>query len=164
MLNRVFAVFQQQSLFIIMNYNLSFYNPTLRLSPSIHAHMLHTHTHVHTHTYTHTHVRTHTYTYAHTYVQGAKAIMKDIAKYLPGIGWTFMFMEYPFLKRDWKKDEKRLTASCKNLSDYPVNMLVSSLTCMHIIYNLSNKLFCAYNYYITGRKVKFPVCPIVGNL
>ena len=51
--------------------------------------------------------------------------MKDIAKYLPGIGWTFMFMEYPFLKRDWKKDEVRLSASCRNLADYPVNMLVS---------------------------------------
>ncbi|XP_064405458.1 1-acyl-sn-glycerol-3-phosphate acyltransferase gamma-like [Halichondria panicea] len=55
---------------------------------------------------------------------GTKAIMKDIAKFLPGIGWTFMFMEYPFLKRDWNKDEKRLAQSCKNLSDYPVNMLL----------------------------------------
>lgn len=51
--------------------------------------------------------------------------MKDVAKYLPGIGWTFLFMEYPFLKRDWKKDEERLAASCKSLSDYPVNILVS---------------------------------------
>ena len=57
--------------------------------------------------------------------QGVKAIMKDVAKFLPGIGWTFVFMEYPFVKRDWKKDEDRLIASCKNLSDYPVNMLVS---------------------------------------
>ncbi len=50
--------------------------------------------------------------------------MKDIAKYLPGIGWTFLFMEYPFLKRDWKKDEEVLKESCKNLGDYPVSMLV----------------------------------------
>ena len=57
--------------------------------------------------------------------QGVKAIMKDVAKYLPGIGWTFLFMEYPFLKRDWNEDKDKLTASCKNLSDYPVNMLVS---------------------------------------
>lgn len=53
--------------------------------------------------------------------------MKDVAKYLPGIGWSFMFMEYPLLKRDWAKDKTRLESSCKNLSDYPVNMLVSKL-------------------------------------
>ena len=58
--------------------------------------------------------------------QGTKAIMKDIAKYLPGIGWTFLFMEYPFLTRNWIKDEKLLKDACENLSDYPVNMLVSS--------------------------------------
>lgn len=57
-------------------------------------------------------------------MQGTKAIMKDIAKYLPGIGWSFLFMEYPLLKRDWAKDEKRLKAACKNLADYPINMLV----------------------------------------
>lgn len=50
--------------------------------------------------------------------------MKDIAKFLPGIGWTFVFMEYPFLTRSWENDEKRLEAACKNLLDYPVNMPV----------------------------------------
>ena len=58
-------------------------------------------------------------------MQGTKAIMKDVAKYLPGIGWSFMFMEYPLLKRDWSKDKKRLEVACKSLADYPVNMLVS---------------------------------------
>ena len=58
------------------------------------------------------------------HIQGTKAIMKDIARYLPGIGWTFLFMEYPFLKRDWAHDEAALIASCNNLKDYPVNMLV----------------------------------------
>ncbi len=57
--------------------------------------------------------------------QGTKAIMKDVAKYLPGIGWMFLFMEYPILKRKWEDDEQRLAESCKVLSDYPVNMLVS---------------------------------------
>ena len=51
--------------------------------------------------------------------------MKDVAKFLPGIGWTFLFMEYPFLKRDWAHDEAALIESCNNLKDYPVNMLVS---------------------------------------
>lgn len=50
--------------------------------------------------------------------------MKDVAKYLPGIGWSFMFMEYPLLKRDWSKDKTRLEAACRNLLNYPVNMLV----------------------------------------
>lgn len=50
--------------------------------------------------------------------------MKDVAKYLPGIGWSFMFMEYPLLKRDWVKDKERLEAACKNLMDYPVHMWV----------------------------------------
>ena len=58
-------------------------------------------------------------------MQGTKAIMKDVAKYLPGIGWSFLFMEYPLLKRDWKKDQDRLRKSCENLRDYPVNMMVS---------------------------------------
>ena len=33
-------------------------------------------------------------------------------------------MEYPFLKRQWETDEKRLEAACKNLLDYPVHMPV----------------------------------------
>jgi len=56
--------------------------------------------------------------------QGTKAVMKDIAKYIPGVGWSFMFMEYPRLKREWAKDLDRLRNSCRNLADYPVNMLV----------------------------------------
>jgi len=51
--------------------------------------------------------------------------MKDVAKWMPGIGWMFIFMEFPFLKRSWKDDETRLAASCRNLADYPNNMLVS---------------------------------------
>ena len=73
-----------------------------------------------------THTQPHTHT--HTHHQSLKAVIKDVAKYLPVIGWTFACMEFPFLKRDWKKDEESLAASCKNLSDYPVNMLVSSVS------------------------------------
>lgn len=53
--------------------------------------------------------------------------MKDVARFLPGIGWTFLFMEYPFLKRNWSQDEGALIKSCQDLRDYPVNMLVSVL-------------------------------------
>ena len=55
--------------------------------------------------------------------------MKDVAKYLPGIGWSFMFLEYPLLKRDWSKDKDRLAVMCKNLADNPVNMLVRVKVC-----------------------------------
>ena len=64
--------------------------------------------------------------------QGIKAIMKDVARFLPGIGWTFVFMEYPFLKRDWRQDEAALIQSCNNLKDYPVNMLVRVPVSMYI--------------------------------
>jgi lysophosphatidic acid acyltransferase/lysophosphatidylinositol acyltransferase len=55
---------------------------------------------------------------------GTKAIMKDVARYLPGIGWTFLFMEYPLLKRDWTHDQSCLVKACENLKDYPINMLL----------------------------------------
>lgn len=55
---------------------------------------------------------------------GAKAIVKDLAKYIPGMGWMFMFMEYPVIKRNWNEDQRTLAASCRNLADYPVNMLL----------------------------------------
>lgn len=71
-----------------------------------------------------------------TISQGTKAIMKDIAKYLPGIGWTFLFMEYPLLKRNWSKDKDRLEAACRNLADYPVNMIVSEHHVMGSLCNL----------------------------
>ena len=50
--------------------------------------------------------------------------MKDVAKFIPGIGWMFYFMEYPIVKRNWEEDKTRLAAACKNFSDYPVNTLV----------------------------------------
>jgi lysophosphatidic acid acyltransferase/lysophosphatidylinositol acyltransferase len=55
---------------------------------------------------------------------GAKAYMKDIAKFIPGLGWSFIFMEYPILTRDWEKDKHRLKNYCQTLKDYPVNMLL----------------------------------------
>jgi lysophosphatidic acid acyltransferase/lysophosphatidylinositol acyltransferase len=57
-------------------------------------------------------------------LSGAKAIMKDVAKYVPGIGWMFMLLEFPIVKRNWEVDKKRLAESCRNLADYPVNMVL----------------------------------------
>ena len=61
------------------------------------------------------------------FLQGAKAIMKDVAKYIPGLGWTFLFMEYPTLKRNWKLDKDRIPAQCRQIKDYPVPMMVNPL-------------------------------------
>ena len=66
--------------------------------------------------------------------------MKDLAKYIPGMGWMFMFMEYPVIKRNWNEDQRTLAASCRNLADYPVNMLVSvvSLCGFHLSVSLNS--------------------------
>ena len=64
--------------------------------------------------------------------------MKDVAKFIPGIGWSFSLMEYPILTRDWAKDKSRLEDYCKNLADYPVNMTVS--VCVLIVKHTRIKL------------------------
>ena len=37
-----------------------------------------------------------------------KWFVKDILKYVPGLGWGMIFLDCIFLKRDWKKDKQRL--------------------------------------------------------
>ena len=37
-----------------------------------------------------------------------KVLMKDIVKYMPGIGWCWWFAEYGFLARNWSRDENSL--------------------------------------------------------
>lgn len=37
-----------------------------------------------------------------------KWFVKDIIKYVPGIGWGMIFLDCVFLKRDWKQDRDRL--------------------------------------------------------
>ncbi|KAK9692364.1 hypothetical protein RND81_09G259300 [Saponaria officinalis] len=48
------------------------------------------------------------------------AIMKDVLKYLPVIGWSMWFSEYIFVKRTWAKDEHTLKSGFENLKDFPV--------------------------------------------
>ncbi|XP_048499762.1 1-acyl-sn-glycerol-3-phosphate acyltransferase PLS1-like isoform X1 [Beta vulgaris subsp. vulgaris] len=48
------------------------------------------------------------------------AIMKDVLKYLPVIGWSMWFSEYIFIKRRWDVDQSTLTSGCENLKDFPV--------------------------------------------
>ena len=42
-----------------------------------------------------------------------KIVLKDIAKYIPGYGWSIWLMSWPFVSRNWKKDEARLKAIFK---------------------------------------------------
>lgn len=37
-----------------------------------------------------------------------KWFVKDIIKYVPGVGWGMIFLDCIFLKRDWKRDKDRL--------------------------------------------------------
>ncbi len=37
-----------------------------------------------------------------------KWFVKDIIKYIPGVGWGMIFLDCIFLKRDWKRDKERL--------------------------------------------------------
>lgn len=71
--------------------------------------------------------------------------MKDVAKYVPGIGWMFLLLEYPILKRNWEEDRERLATSCKNLADYPVNMIVRLLVGVSFsLCNLGTNVICIY--------------------
>ena len=38
-----------------------------------------------------------------------KFFVKDILKYVPGIGWGMLFLDCPFVKRDWEKDREYVT-------------------------------------------------------
>ncbi|XP_074321322.1 1-acyl-sn-glycerol-3-phosphate acyltransferase 2-like isoform X2 [Silene latifolia] len=48
------------------------------------------------------------------------AILKDVLKYLPVIGWSMWFSEYIFVKRRWAKDEHTLKSGFEHLKDSPV--------------------------------------------
>ena len=65
--------------------------------------------------------------FSHT--KGTKCFLKESVSYLPVIGWSFSLMEFPMLKRNWEKDKRCLAESSARLADYPVNMLVSYITC-----------------------------------
>lgn len=51
---------------------------------------------------------------------GTKAFMKDVAKYLPVLGWCWWFCEFIWLKRAWKTDKENMYSGFESLSDYPL--------------------------------------------
>ncbi|XP_057515255.1 1-acyl-sn-glycerol-3-phosphate acyltransferase PLS1-like [Amaranthus tricolor] len=48
------------------------------------------------------------------------AIMKDVLRYLPVMGWSMWFSEYVFVKRNWAKDQSTLKSGYEKLKDFPV--------------------------------------------
>ncbi|KNA16761.1 hypothetical protein SOVF_086260 [Spinacia oleracea] len=48
------------------------------------------------------------------------AIMKNVLRYLPVIGWSMCFSEYIFVKRRWAEDESTLKSGYEKLKDFPV--------------------------------------------
>ncbi|ETK84520.1 hypothetical protein, variant 1 [Phytophthora nicotianae CJ01A1] len=38
-----------------------------------------------------------------------RVMMKSIIRYAPGVGWTMMLLQYPYINRNWATDQDRLT-------------------------------------------------------
>ena len=49
-----------------------------------------------------------------------KWFVKDMIKYVPGIGWGMIFLDCIFVKRNWKKDKERLN---KQLSRFEIDQI-----------------------------------------
>lgn len=49
-----------------------------------------------------------------------KWFVKDVIKYVPGIGWGMIFLDCIFVKRSWKKDKQRLR---KQLSRFEIDQI-----------------------------------------
>jgi 1-acyl-sn-glycerol-3-phosphate acyltransferase len=49
-----------------------------------------------------------------------KWFVKDILKYVPGVGWGMLFLDCPFIKRDWTADKDYIHGVFKNLLKYDV--------------------------------------------
>lgn len=55
---------------------------------------------------------------------GVKTVIKDEAKWIPGIGWAMWLLNWPFLKRNWKKDKGYLHRKLQTYAQdgAPLNM------------------------------------------
>jgi len=52
-------------------------------------------------------------------VQGTKIYGKQSLKFVPLIGWAWMFTESIFLRRDWDQDRQIISRDLKYICDYP---------------------------------------------
>eukprot|EP00045_Choanoeca_perplexa_P019399 m.2754 g.2754 ORF g.2754 m.2754 type:complete len:366 (+) comp4017_c0_seq1:121-1218(+) len=51
---------------------------------------------------------------------GTKCVLKKELSYLPILGWSWWFLEYTYISRDWTKDRDHLHRSLAKLKDYPL--------------------------------------------
>ena len=58
-------------------------------------------------------------------IQGTKIYGKSSLKYVPLIGWAWMFTESIFLKREWEADKRIIVHDLKYLTEYPDNYWVT---------------------------------------
>ena len=56
-----------------------------------------------------------------------RAVAKDVIKFIPGIGWSFYFTGWIFVKRNSIKDLEHMTRSAKKLSQSPTQFALSIL-------------------------------------
>ncbi len=49
-----------------------------------------------------------------------KWFVKDILKYVPGVGWGMLFLDCPFIKRDWTADRDYIHRVFRNILEYKV--------------------------------------------
>eukprot|EP01134_Creolimax_fragrantissima_P005157 CFRG5157T1 len=50
---------------------------------------------------------------------GTKALMKESAKYVPVLGWSWWFSEFIWLKRSWGADQQTMSSGLQSLEGYP---------------------------------------------
>ena len=53
------------------------------------------------------------------FLQGTKIYGKESLKFVPTMGWSWIFVESIFLKRDWTVDKKRIHDGVKELVEFP---------------------------------------------
>jgi lysophosphatidic acid acyltransferase/lysophosphatidylinositol acyltransferase len=58
-------------------------------------------------------------------LQGTKIYGKSSLRWVPLIGWAWMFTESIFLRRDWDKDKEIISRDLKYIRDYPDNYWVT---------------------------------------
>ncbi len=46
-----------------------------------------------------------------------KWLVKDVVKYVPGVGWGMLFLDCVFLKRNWADDERNITKTFSRIVD-----------------------------------------------
>jgi len=62
-------------------------------------------------------------------LQGTKIYGKQSLKFVPLIGWAWMFTESIFLRRDWDQDRQIISQDLKYICDYPDGYWVTVSQC-----------------------------------